>query len=669
MKNLFCKSIALFLVSTVAVSSLFGCSESAKNADSSKVDSEISNNYSYVNTEFSSEDLEVGYDETSAVKINLNKNSVEISGSGAKADGSIVTISDEGVYVISGELTNGRIIVDTGDKKKVRLIMCGADITCKDNAPIFVKKADKVIITFDENSENSLTDGASYNNSEEDSNVDGALFSRSDLTLNGSGKLTINANYKHAIVCKDSLIVAGGEFDITSNSGGVYGKDSVRIKNGTFNINAGSNGIRATNSEEDEKGYNYIKDGTFTITAENDGMEAVDVLRVDGRNFKIETGGGSSNASVKENGERNENWGNWGKGQPNGQMKMPDDNMAAPDDNGRGPMGNPPDDMRKTPDINNNSIPTEQVSNNTSKSTNENSSDNTTVTETSSAKALKADKDLLINGGKISVDSSDDSVHSNGNVIISGGELTLSSGDDGVHADSDLKITGGKVTVAKSYEGLEGVNVKISGGEIDVTSSDDGINAAGGSDTGSEERMGRNEFSDNSSEYVLSISGGKVKINANGDGLDSNGNLIVEGGEIYISGPSNDGNGALDYGDRGEAWITGGTIVACGTSGMAEGFGENNSTQNSVLYNFSSKIPAGTEVKIIDNTGNVVLSYTPDKDYQSVVFSCPNLENGKYTVSAGDISDEITIDSVVTSNGSSSNRMGRKGFNFPDQNS
>lgn len=664
MKGLLCKIAAVITASLTIVGTFTGCKNDSNDEKSSKENTASSVSYSYINTEFDSDDLEIGYDETSAVNIKLNKTSAEISGKGANADGSVVTITDEGVYVVSGELSNGRLVVDAGKKKDIRIIFNGAKITCDDNAPLYIKQADKVIITLDENSENVLTDGASYLNDEDDSNVDGALFSRSDLTINGSGKLTVNANYKHGIVCKDDLVIAGGDYNLTAKSGGIYGKDSLRIKNGNFEINAGSNGIKSTNSDEEEKGYIYIKDGNFNITSETDGIESVDSLVIDGGEFNIKTGGGSSNASVKQNGERNENWGRWGAEPPDDKMQVPNGNMMPPDNGGQ--MGTP-DDIGQKPNINDkqNNIPTEQVSN----KTNDNSSDtnNATETESSSAKGLKADKDIVFNGGKYTVDSSDDSIHSNGNIIMNNGDASLTSGDDGIHADENLNIVNGKITIKQSYEGIEGVNINITGGEVTINSSDDGINAGGGSDTGMDNRMGRDNFSESSSEYLLTISGGKIIVNANGDGLDSNGNLIVEGGEIYINGPTNDGDGALDYGDGADAWITGGTIVACGSSGMAENFGEENSKQNSVLHNFDSKISSGTEVKVTDSNGNIILSYTPEKDYQSVVFSSPNLKNGTYTITAGDISDEFTVDSVITSNGNS-NRMGGRSFGMKDKN-
>ena len=662
------KSAVLIITACLTLISFSSCNIKKSDKDNSTTDKEnnstnsTTTDYSYINSEFSSSDLDAVFDESTAVKIKLNKTSAEISGAGAKANGSIVTISGEGDYLISGELENGRVIIDSGKKKNIRVILNGAKITCKDNSPFYIKKANKAIITLAKDSENVLSDGESYNNNGDDANVDGALFSRSDLTLNGAGKLTVNGNYKHGIVCKDNLVVASGEYKITSKSGGIYGKDSVRICDGIFEINGDSNGIKATNADENEKGYIYLKNGDFNIVSQTDGIEAVDCIKIDGGSFNIKTGGGSSNASVKQNGKPNEDWGQWGK-RPDEQKNPPNDgNMTPPDNNNGRDFGNPPDDMGDKPEMNREmqNPPMEQTSNNTS----ENAIDS--ENSTSSAKGIKSDKGTVINGGKISIDSSDDSIHSNGNIFIAGGEITLSSGDDGIHSDTDLIIQDGDIKIEKSYEGIEGASINIAGGNVDINASDDGINAGGGSDTGITGRMGQDKFSAESNNYILKISGGKLIIDAEGDGLDSNGDLIVEGGEIYVSGPTNDGNGALDYGENGKAYITGGTIIACGSTGMAEVFGEENSTQNAVLHNFTSRISSGSELKIVDSNGKTILRYTPEKDYQSVVFSCSDLKNGTYTISAGDISDEITIDSVITSNGRS-NRMGGRGMRIGDK--
>lgn len=669
MKNLLKKELAVVTALLMALCAFTACGNTG--SDSSSVVDSTANalntqSESVTMTEFSTEDLDSGYDESSAVTIELNETSAKINGKGATEKDGVVTIDSEGVYVLSGKLTDGRIIVDTDKKSKVHLVLNGTEITCSDNAAIFVKKASKVFVTLKDGTNNTLTDGKTYNLGDDDSNVDGVIFSRSDLTLNGSGKLTVNANYKHGIVCKDNLVIADGEYEITAASGGIYGKDSIKVNSGHFKINAGSNAVKSSNTEDSESGFIYLKDGEYDITADNDGIEAATNLLIDGGSYTVKTGGGSENASMKSDGKPNDDWGKWGGGpgdaDGNTPPEMPDGNkgdMAPPDmnDNNGEPPQKPQDMPEKTEDNSSESKTADESGND--KTTNE--SNNTE--ESSSAKGLKAEKEITVNGGSFNIDSSDDAIHCNGDVIISGGDIKASSGDDGTHADGNLVINDGKINIEKSYEGLEGVTVTINGGEIHVTASDDGINAAGGSDTGSEQRMGKDGFNNtDSSKYLLTISGGVTYINASGDGVDSNGNFVMDGGELYVSGPTSDGDGAIDYGDGASAWITGGKIIACGSTGMAEVFGEENSTQYAVLHNLSSKIAGGTTVKITDSDGKELLSFTPEKDYQSVVFSSPEIKQGEYTITAGDVTEKVTVESTITSNGSYGRMGGNGGF-------
>jgi hypothetical protein len=239
---------------------------------------------------------------------------------------------------------------------------------------------------------------------------------------------------------------------------------------------------------------------------------------------------------------------------------------------------------------------------------------------------------VSILGGTLSIDSADDAIHTDGDVTVSGGMLTLKSGDDGIHADASLTISGGSVTVSDSYEGLEAADIVIEGGEISVRASDDGLNAAGGSDgSNGGGWFGGDPFA--SQDASITISGGTLTVNSDGDGIDSNGDLTVSGGTIFVSGPTNSGNGALDY--NGSGVITGGTLIAAGASGMAENF-SNGSTQCSVLVNFSSTVSAGSEICVYDSDGTLIASYTPEKNYQCAVISAPKLAVGETcTVTAG----------------------------------
>jgi len=113
-----------------------------------------------------------------------------------------------------------------------------------------------------------------------------------------------------------------------------------------------------------------------------------------------------------------------------------------------------------------------------------------------------------------------------------------------------------------------------------------------------------------------------VYINAQGDGIDSNGNFYLEGGEVYVSGPTNGGNGALDYG--GEGIATGGVLIAVGSVGMAQGF-SSSSEQCSILYSLASLQQGGKTVTLTDAQGTVLASFAPEKEYQSVVITAPQM--------------------------------------------
>lgn len=253
--------------------------------------------------------------------------------------------------------------------------------------------------------------------------------------------------------------------------------------------------------------------------------------------------------------------------------------------------------------------------------------------------------------------ASNDSDANRGWLLVAGGKLTVASGDDGVKAATSLTISDGTVTVSKSEEGLEAAHIAISGGTVNVTSTDDGLNAAGGSSTITDTTAGDTETGaqdapqgapaggmggggggmDTVGDFSLDISGGDVTVNAEGDGLDSNGTASISGGTVVINGPSNDGNGALDV--NGDLSVTGGTIAAAGSSGMAV-TPSATSTQSGVQITFDSAVSAGTVVHIADSTGAVVATFVPTKTVASIVFSSATVAAGEtYTVLTGGTAD------------------------------
>ena len=169
---------------------------------------------------YTDRDLDANRSTSGATSITLKSSSISVSGSGASVSGAVVTIQSAGTYTVSGTLSTGQIIVAAGEQDKVQLVFNGVNITCSNHAPIYIKSADKVFITLTAGTSNSITDGSSYSLSEADSAVDGAVFSKADLTINGTGALTVKANYQHGIVSKDDLVITGGVYNITSESDG-----------------------------------------------------------------------------------------------------------------------------------------------------------------------------------------------------------------------------------------------------------------------------------------------------------------------------------------------------------------------------------------------------------------------------------------------------------------
>lgn len=222
---------------------------------------------------FSSRDVEVGYDEETCAKITLSGDSASSDSDAVQIDGSTVTITDEGTYLLSGTLHDGQIIVNAEDADKVQLVLNGVNITSSTSAAIYVAQADKVFVTTASGSENTLTNGGEYIAIDEN-NIDAVIFSKSDLTVNGEGALTIDAKSGHGIVSKDDLALTSGTYTITAASQGLSGKNSVRIADGTYQITAGKDAVHAENTDDADKGFVYIADGTFSVQADGDGISA-----------------------------------------------------------------------------------------------------------------------------------------------------------------------------------------------------------------------------------------------------------------------------------------------------------------------------------------------------------------------------------------------------------
>lgn len=235
---------------------------------------------------FSDRDKEVGYDESTSVTITLQGDTATASSDIVAIDGSTISITEEGTYVVSGNLNDGSIIIETPDDKKVQLVLNGASITSNDSAAIYIKESDKVFITTVAGTENVLTNNGEFVQTD-DNTVDGVIFSKADLTLNGEGGLRVETEYGHGVVSKDDLVVTSGTYEITASGHGLAGKDSVRIANGEFALNVTQDAIHASNAEDTEKGYVYIVGGNFQIAAQDDAIHAETKLLIENGDINI----------------------------------------------------------------------------------------------------------------------------------------------------------------------------------------------------------------------------------------------------------------------------------------------------------------------------------------------------------------------------------------------
>ena len=282
---------------TVFITLLYSCNSGGN--DPNKINSDIDDAISLLDTNFDTSDIAPSYDLLSATKIVFSEECVNIDGDGVSSSGADVTISAGGTYILSGRTADGSVAVDCGKGINVNLVLDNVDIANTDGPAIFVRSGKKVTFTLADGSENKLSDGSSYSLSDADSTVDGAIFSKSDLVFNGTGKLTVNGNNAHGIVSKDGLTVTGGVYEIISNNTAVCGKDFVKITNATFKIDAGSDALKSDNETDANAGYIYIKDGSFDITAVKDGIQAYSIVVIEGGSFNISTTSTLSSESAK----------------------------------------------------------------------------------------------------------------------------------------------------------------------------------------------------------------------------------------------------------------------------------------------------------------------------------------------------------------------------------
>lgn len=597
--------------------------------------------------------IETESPEAYAAEVNFSGKRCEVQGRGAVWEDSVLSITEPGVYSLSGK-GSGLISVDC--EGTVELVLHSLTLF-GERCAVYSGEDSTLILTAEEGSQNRLT----ASDSAEDNSA--VLYCDGSLVLTGTGTTDLEGA-GNGIYCRGLIRLSAGNVTVRAEADGIRTKDSrsatadmtlsggglsvdagedalhidgcftmddgtlallaaedainaatVVLNGGGAALNAGDEGVDADvftlagselGIEAEGNGISVtesadISSGTLNLTAALDGIQSEGDITLSGGEIQIYCAeGGGQAINVSDSGS---NMGPGGWGGSSGSYTMPD----------------------------------------------------------YSCKALKADGNIQIINGRISLESTDDTIHAGGDVQIDGGELTVLSTDDGIHADGNMTINGGSILVEDCFEGLEAAIITINGGDTDVFSVNDGLNATSGSSGG----FGFG----GSSDCGLYMYGGTLDIvvtgsNSNlGDGVDSNGFIAIYGGTITSSTNGYSQENGLDSG--GSFVVYGGTIAAAGNSGMQES-ASSSSTQCTAVLSLSDYVAGGTECVVADSSGREIFRWTPANQFNSLVLSHPEFQIGEtYTVTMGNSTTEFTFTSTSYSNGGGGFGGGFGGGGFP----
>ncbi len=274
---------------------------------------------------------------------------------------------------------------------------------------------------------------------------------------------------------------------------------------------------------------------------------------------------------------------------------------------------------------------------------------------TISEKGLKGAVSVKIEKGSLTINSADDAIHSNETVTIDDGTLSVATGDDAIHAETSVSINGGTLMVTKSFEAIESASITVNKGNLNLVATNDGFNATKGSG---------GESSDGS---LLTFNDGYIVVNvSSGDGLDSNGNIVMTGGTVIVHGPQSAPEVAFDF--NGTFIISGGILVAGGPNAgnMIEVPGSG-SSQCCFKATSSSVISASTIIHLQDASGNDVVTFRPVRNTYYFVFSSSQLAIGaSYSIYTGGSSTGVLTDGLF-SGGTYSGGIFKKTFTISNK--
>lgn len=490
---------------------------------------------------------QTSYDESRAAQITLTDQTATVTGQGASFSGQTLTITQGGTYVLTGSGKNIKLVVEAADTDQVHLVF--QNLTLEgEGALLRINKAQEVVISLTEGSQNALTESQAS----DDEEVKATIHSQVPLTLNGTGNLTLTALTKNALEVEDDLKVLGGTYTVKAANHGFKAEGALAIEAATLTIEAGKDGLHAEHDETTERANISLNPTQLSIAAIEDGVDAGNELTIKGGTITVSQSEEGLEARVIR--------------QLGGDVtiKSSDDGVNA------------------------------------STGSSSKTSDTSTTSKTSDANTTSNTADTSSSASQATTDSATASI-----------AASQATADPAAASQADQANTDKNATPPSPPAG----QAPPQGGQPPQNGQGPGGMPPGGQ-----------EESDPSLQIILE--GGTLTIDAEGDGIDSNGTVSISGGSLVVNGSVQGGNGPLDA--AGDITITGGTVWALGTSDMLQGFAQG-STQASITANIAGT--AGQTLIILDANGKEVARQTASKDFQAVIMSSADLVDGQtYTI-------------------------------------
>ena len=545
-----------------------------------------------VDTHYSEQDL--SWDTSSETAIDLSNPTAT---DGVTVEDGTLTITKAGTYKLSGEY-QGQIKVETADSDAVRLVLDNANITNSSGAALNVVNADEVILYSASGTTNTISDGADYTATGEN-DPDAVVYSKADLTIAGEGTLKVNGNHEDGIHTSDGLVIASGTLEVNAANTGIKGKDYVDILGGTINVTAQQDGIKSTNDTDEGKGWTRLSNGTVTVNAGDDGFKASRVVEISGGSLTVEQSDEGIEAQYIN-------------------VSGGDVNVTSADDGMNASL----------------------------KTSDSESTDSSANTSDTANQQQNNQQQGSLPGGQQN-GASNQQLQGTGQPPQGQPPAMSGSSQDGTSQNGTTGTGQQQNNTQNQGNQNMGQPPAMPGGNAQDGTSQNGTTGTGQQGMGQPPQGGMPGGGGGTFEVIdaaINVSGGHVTVNAEGDGIDSNGVTTLSGGTLIVNGPSQGGNAALDT--NGDLLLNGATVLSGSTADMFEA-PSTNSTSGYLKLTNSSGFEQGSTVQVADSSGKVVANYKVTKsNVQLVLVSSSSIVKGQsYTV--------YTTTSAVDSNAAS----------------